>query len=77
MRQMVKKGYDTHQNKRLRVGFSFCFWIPPDYWIPLSLMKSLNCLMGNINLDLGTSKLKLEPYSATYIYVTLVVFSIL
>lgn len=74
MRQVVgkKKSYHTHQKekkkkKRLSVGFSLCFWIPPDYWIPLGLMKPSELFdVENINnLDLGTSKLKLGPYSAT------------
>lgn len=71
MKQMVlkKKKKLLHTLKKgLRVGLSFHFWIPLDWWIPPGLMKPSELFAEeNINnLDLNTGKLKLGSCSTTY-----------
>lgn len=76
IKKKKKKKALTHTKKRLNVSFSFHFLCPLDCWVPLGLMKPSELFdVRNTNpLDLGTGKLKLQSYSATY-YVFLSVFS--
>ena len=71
-----KKKLSHTPKKRLKAGFSFHFLCPLDCWVPLGLMKpsELFDVRNSNTLDLGTGKLKLGSYSATY-YVSLSVFS--